>query len=81
MRASVDTDIETYLIEAALTFGAPAPGSEPPFRCGIDLGTDTVVIAVVDEAGRPVFHESRKCEAVRDGVVVDTHAETVGAGA
>jgi ethanolamine utilization protein EutJ len=77
MRTDVDSDVEAYLIEAALTYGSPASGSVPPFRCGIDLGTDTVVIAIVDADGRPVFHESRKCEAVRDGVVVDF----AGAGA
>ncbi|MCU1479363.1 MAG: ethanolamine utilization protein EutJ family protein [Subtercola sp.] len=38
---------------------------------GIDLGTATCVIVVVDEQGTPVWVDSRATAAIRDGVVVD----------
>lgn len=38
---------------------------------GIDLGTATCVIVVIDESGSPVWVDSRTTDAVRDGVVVD----------
>lgn len=41
------------------------------FAAGIDLGTSTVVLIVVDSEGLPVFVASTPCEALRDGVVVD----------
>lgn len=41
------------------------------YRCGIDLGTACVVIAVVDEDGCPVAGKFRYADVVRDGMVVD----------
>lgn len=38
---------------------------------GVDLGTATVVLTAVDEAGQPVYWDFVPCEAVRDGVVVN----------
>lgn len=40
-------------------------------RTGIDLGTATCVITVVDAAGRPVWIDFDRTAAIRDGVVVD----------
>lgn len=40
-------------------------------RVGIDLGTSSIVIAVVDEAGLPVYGALEYAKAVRDGLVVD----------
>lgn len=40
-------------------------------RTGIDLGTATCVITVVDAAGAPVWIDFDRTAAIRDGVVVD----------
>lgn len=40
-------------------------------RTGIDLGTATCVITVVDAAGDPVWVDFDRTAAIRDGVVVD----------
>lgn len=59
---------------------APAEGWDEPLHCGVDLGTATIVLAVVDAAGDPVYCDAAPSAAVRDGVVVDFHgaAELVG---
>ncbi len=41
------------------------------YRCGVDLGTACVVVAVVDEHGQPVAGRMQYAEVVRDGMVVD----------
>lgn len=50
-------------------------GETRPFtgqlRCGVDLGTANIVLAVVDEEGKPVAGASYPSKVVRDGVVVD----------
>lgn len=38
---------------------------------GVDLGTSSIVISVIDEKGNFVAGESRPCKAIRDGIVVD----------
>lgn len=50
-----------------------SPRSEPDgdLRTGIDLGTATCVITVIDAAGMPVWIDYDRTAAVRDGVVVD----------
>ena len=40
-------------------------------RCGVDLGTACVVVAVIDENGNPVAGKYRYADVVRDGMVVD----------
>lgn len=40
-------------------------------RVGIDLGTSSIVIAVVDAQGLPVYGALEYAKAVRDGLVVD----------
>jgi ethanolamine utilization protein EutJ len=59
--------------------GLPVAGWDEPLRCGVDLGTATIVLAVVDGSGEPVYCDSVASSAVRDGVVVDFHgaAESV----
>ena len=47
-----------------------------PVRVGVDLGTATIVLTVVDAAGRPVYFDQIRAQAVRDGVVVDFQAAT-----
>ena len=49
---------------------APVPLSGE-FHAGIDLGTSTVVLTVVDGDGLPALVATEPCEALRDGVVVD----------
>ncbi len=44
---------------------------EGDLRTGIDLGTATCVITVVDAAGDPVWIDFDRTAAIRDGVVVD----------
>lgn len=40
-------------------------------RCGVDLGTANIVLAVVDENNTPIAGASYPSKVVRDGVVVD----------
>lgn len=62
---------EFYLNRVARCLDA-APGPlSGELRAGIDLGTSTVVLTVVDCDGMPAFVASEPCEALRDGVVVD----------
>lgn len=41
------------------------------YRCGVDLGTACVVVAVIDENDQPVAGRAQYAEVVRDGMVVD----------
>lgn len=69
--ATVRVDPRQLLISAASRIGATAPSWTGRLRCGVDLGTATVVLVVVDEGAEPVLVEATPCEALRDGVVVD----------
>lgn len=40
-------------------------------KCGVDLGTANIVLAVVDEENRPVAGASYPSSVVKDGIVVD----------
>lgn len=42
-----------------------------PLRCGVDLGTANIVVAVVDADGKPVAGIVNESKVVRDGIVVD----------
>ncbi|HYT38702.1 MAG TPA: ethanolamine utilization protein EutJ, partial [Acidimicrobiia bacterium] len=69
-----------FLERAAASSGSPAGGDwSEPLHCGIDLGTATIVLAVVDDEGEPVYWDAVASSTVRDGVVVDFHgaAESV----
>jgi ethanolamine utilization protein EutJ len=44
---------------------------EGKLKCGVDLGTANIVIAVVDEDNNPVAGVTRGARVVRDGIVVD----------
>jgi ethanolamine utilization protein EutJ len=63
--------VERFLAEAARWSGHPAPAAGDTLRCGIDLGTATVVLTVVDERDQPVYLDQIQAGVVRDGVVVD----------
>lgn len=42
-----------------------------PLRVGVDLGTSSCVIVVLDGSGAPVWVDTRPTAAIKDGVVVD----------
>lgn len=65
------TKADEFLDRAAARMRAPALAPDGPLRCGIDLGTATVVLTVVDGRDQPVYLDHVQAEAVRDGVVVD----------
>lgn len=44
---------------------------EGKLKCGVDLGTANIVLAVVDENNRPVAGASYGSRVVKDGIVVD----------
>lgn len=46
-------------------------GHTETLKVGVDLGTSSIVLAVVDQAGRPVYGALEYAHAVRDGLVVD----------
>ena len=58
---------------------SPSAGWSEPLHVGVDLGTATIVLAIVDEERMPVYCDAVPSVAVRDGVVVDFHgaAESV----
>lgn len=69
-----------FLDRAATLLGGSRPHDQgdpawsEPLHCGVDLGTATIVLAIVDDAGEPVYCDSVASSAVRDGVVVDFHS-------
>jgi ethanolamine utilization protein EutJ len=64
-------EVGEFLAAAAARMQAPDPAPDGALRCGIDLGTATVVLTVVDGRDQPVYLDQRQAEVVRDGVVVD----------
>jgi ethanolamine utilization protein EutJ len=67
-------DVEQFLLDAAARLRSPAEDITGDLRVGVDLGTATIVIAVVDSNDRPVYLDFRREQAIKDGVVVDFHA-------
>lgn len=63
-----------FLDRAYSRLGNPAGEWDGRLRCGVDLGTATFVLALIDEADEPVYLDQMPARAVRDGVVVDFHA-------
>jgi ethanolamine utilization protein EutJ len=53
---------------ASPSLRSPRPG---PLRVGVDLGTATCVLVVLDADDRPVWVDTHPSGALRDGVVVD----------
>ena len=60
-----------FLHDAACRFRKAREDRRAPLSFGVDLGTATIVVTVVDAARRPVYWDCVPCEAVRDGVVVN----------
>lgn len=61
------------LRHAASCLGRPTPNPRGPLACGVDLGTATCVLVILDADGRPVYLDQQASQALRDGVVVDFH--------
>jgi len=61
------------LLEAAYgRRGRPAAvARETPLKVGVDLGTSSVVVMVLDELDRPLVWEMEEASVIRDGLVVD----------
>jgi ethanolamine utilization protein EutJ len=57
------------LLAAELSPQAPPAGSA--IRAGLDLGTHSIVLAVLDGSGAPLALAREQCFVVRDGLVVD----------
>jgi len=64
-------NVDAFLRDAHARFRAPLPAPARPLRYGVDLGTATIVLTAVDATGRPAYWDNVRCEAIRDGVVVD----------
>src|SRR5713226_3386650 len=60
------------LARAAALAGRPALRAAGPLRTGVDLGTASCVLVVLDGSGEPVWVDSQPSAALRDGVVVDS---------
>ena len=58
---------------AAALIGRPekCPGAGRELKCGLDLGTAYIVLAVLDESDSPVACETRFASVIKDGLVVD----------
>jgi ethanolamine utilization protein EutJ len=65
--------VREALRRAAACLSQPAAEYTEPLCCGVDLGTATCVLAVIDARGVPVYVDQLPCRALRDGVVVDFH--------
>ena len=65
-------EAQTVLEEAATRWRSASPGSPAePWRVGVDLGTASCVVVVLDGEDRPIWVDSEGSGALADGVVVD----------
>ena len=72
----VRTSVADTLAETAARLRSVRPDHTGELRTGVDLGTATCVLVVVDETGAPVWVDAHPTAAIRDGVVVDFAAAT-----
>jgi ethanolamine utilization protein EutJ len=63
--------IDEFLALAASRLRTPAGERKGGLRFGIDLGTATIVLTAIDDAGTPIYWNFARERVVRDGVVVD----------
>jgi ethanolamine utilization protein EutJ len=78
-RVGRDDVVDRFLVDGFARLRDPLPDREGPLRVGVDLGTATIVITVVDACDRPVYLDFVREAAVRDGVVVDFGAAAAAA--
>jgi ethanolamine utilization protein EutJ len=66
-------EIGTRLLDlAAASFERTTPvGPRETLRTGVDLGTASIILTVLNQAGDPVASEMQRAEVARDGLVVD----------
>jgi ethanolamine utilization protein EutJ len=69
MRAA--SAVDAFLSRAAERLRRPSDTVAGRLHFGIDLGTATIVLAAIDDAGEPVYWDFLPEHVVRDGVVVD----------
>jgi ethanolamine utilization protein EutJ len=70
---------DQFLVDGFARLRDPLPDPVGPLRVGLDLGTATIVVTVVDALDRPVYLDFVREAAVRDGVVVDFGAAAAAA--
>lgn len=46
-------------------------GKNQLLKCGVDLGTASIILTVMDEKNNPVACEMQPCQVAKDGLVVD----------
>jgi len=64
--------IDRLVAAAANAFLETAPLHKgETLRCGVDLGTASIILVALNEAGEPVACEMQPCQVARDGLVVD----------
>lgn len=71
MASMAKVAVSEFLLAGSQRFQAPLEDRGSTLRCGIDLGTATIVITVVDEYDHAVYLDQVRTEVVRDGVVID----------
>lgn len=59
------------LLEQATRALAQTAAPTGLLRCGVDLGTASVIEVVLDDTGLPVACEMQPCQVAKDGLVVD----------
>lgn len=66
-------DNANRLLEAAdRALGEALPiGKDEPLRCGVDLGTASIILVALGGNNEPVACEMQACQVARDGLVVD----------
>jgi ethanolamine utilization protein EutJ len=65
-------DAESFLREAEMTLSDPVkPEKGESLKVGLDLGTASIVLVVLGEAGRPLAIAREFAQVVKDGLVVD----------
>lgn len=67
----VENAAAAFLERAAQRLNAPVAQGDGRLRFGVDLGTATIVLSAVNDAGEPAYWNFLPERAVRDGVVVD----------
>ena len=64
--------INRHIDSAADAFSkTTAVSKEETLRCGVDLGTASIILVVLNDADKPVACEMQTCQVARDGLVVD----------